>query len=727
MESKRPTGNRSKARRWRLLGWAIAAIGLAVALAPHTEQHVTKSSRAQESGELELTLTLSRAKAGRCMPVVTTGRPEAATLIFIRYTGPETVVFGYDSWGVGGPVSAPVRFEPGQKQDLQLKLPAITGSRPEDRKGRGPLKVIYGGRTLLDATVHFHGIQPNEVFFGENPIGGTVINDILRGQLASRSGEILYDHPDSFRSRSQRAVSWIRREPLGAALGLAGLALLSALVVIIAKRLPRLLNSRLKPVITGRTRRPHAVFAASATASVTLFAAAVSGWSFDLFAAESFCRFYDDQASSLLHGRLDVPPQALDAEAFLFEGKVYGYFGPTPALLRIPLNLAGLGAGRLSRAFMVLQFAACLAAAYALLIHAARCAGGPSAWPARRQVALLVLGAGLGSSLFFLGSRAYVYHEAILCGAAFALWSVWATLRWLHNGGRGRSWLAALICGVLSVHSRPPTGLFALATLGCAAAFLLYQAFRSKEGASAAGAGKFTLVGILAVLGVFSFNALSYAKFRSFDGAPLRYHIQYGPDRIANIEGRNFHLSNVPYGLAGYLWRPNVVVRTTFPYFYIQGTDADDFPDCRIDLAENTLGLPWSMPTLTLLAALGFGVMGLRWPEATAPLAILAGGLAPMAAALLAAVAQSHRYTADFVPFLIAAAAFGLAGTDTLSTGARRLWLALTAVLTPVAVALTFAITVHYQGEGVWGVSEDIKERYLAMRHWSDHALGFKP
>ena len=727
MEIKRLPVTRSKARLWGSLGWTILAIALALALVPHPEEHVPSKGQPPVIGELELTITLPRAVIGRCMPVVTTGRPEAGTLLFIRYTGPETVVFGYDSWGVGGPLSPPIRIEPGQKQDLQLKLPAITGSRPEDRKERGPLKVTYGGRTVLDATVHYHGLQRNEVFFGENPIGGTVINDIFRGQLAARSGEILRDHPDSFRARLQRAGGWVRREPLGAALGLAGLGLLSALVVIIAKRLPRLLNSRMKPVITGRTRRPHAVFAASATASVTLFAAAVSGWNFDLFAAESFCRFYDDQASSLLQGRLDVPPQALDGEAFIFEGKVYGYFGPTPALLRIPLNLAGFGAGRLSRAFMVLHFAACLAAAYALLIHAARYAGGPSAWPARRQVALLVLGAGLASSLFFLGSRAYVYHEAILCGATFALWSVWATLRWLQNGGRGRSWLAALICGVLSVHSRPPAGLFALATLGCAAAFLLYQAFRLKDGASAAGAGKFTLVGILAVLGVFSFNALSYAKFRSFDGAPLRYHVQYGPERIANIEGRNFHLSNVPYGLAGYLWRPNVVLRTTFPYIYIHGTNPADFPGSRIDLAENTLALPWSMPTLTLLAALGFGVMWLRWPEATAPLAVLAGGLAPMAAALLAAVAQSQRYTADFVPFLIAAAAFGLAGTDALTVTARRWWLGLAALLTPAAIAVTLAITVHYQGEGVWGVSDEIKARYLAMRRWSDHAFGFKP
>ena len=289
------------------------------------------------------------------------------------------------------------------------------------------------------------------------------------------------------------------------------------------------------------------------------------------------------------------------------------------------------------------------------------------------------------------------------------------------------AWIAALLCGVLSVHARPPTGLFALATLGCAAGWLLVRNVSGPHRLRASGTGRFAAVGLLAVLGVLSFNGLSYLKFRSFDGAPLRYHVQYGPERLANIEGRNFHPANLPYGLAGYLWRPNAEVRPTFPYLFIRGNDPLDFPGSRIDLPENTLALPWAMPSLTLLAALGFAVMALGWPAATAPLAVLAGGLAPMAAALLAAVAQSHRYTADFVPFLVAAAAFGLAGTDALGRRARRAWLLLAAALTPVAIAVTLAITLHYQGEGVWGVAPDIQARYLAMRRWSDQVLGFQP
>ena len=702
--------------------WLTGAICLFMAVA-----WLARRSYPPVPSPLELRLSLPRGEAGRCAPLIVSGQASAGTLLYVRYTGPETVVFGYDSWAVGGPESPEIRIRPGIIEEFTVVMPALGAPPRVDRKARGPLRVDYAGRNVLAGEVHYHGRAPHEIHFGENPVGGTITNAAFRGRITTRAGVELRGRPEGLFPPAQRVLDWTGREPLLALLALAGAALGGWWLPPLGSRIAAHWRGRRDPVVILRGRPPHGTFAATAAICGGLFAAVISGWTLDLTARESFGQFYDHQAESLLQGRLDVPREALGEEAFIHEGKVYGYFGPTPALLRMPFQLAGTAFGRLSRGLMIAYFVASLAAAYALLIHAARRLRGGDAWPARGHVALLILGTGAGSSLLFLGSRAYVYHEAILCGAAFALWSAWASLRWLETGGRGRWWLAALVCGVLAVHARPPAGLFALATLGCTAAVLLLRAMRSPPGPRAAVVARLSAIGGLSVLGVLSFNALSYLKFRSLDGAPLRLHVQYGPERLANIEGRNFHAANVPYGIAGYLWRPNAELRRTFPYVFIRGNDPLDFPGSRIDLPENTLALPWAMPTLGLLAALGFGLMWLRWPGATAPLAVLTGGLAPMAAALLAAVAQSHRYTADFTPFLIATAAFGLAGTDILPTGARRLWLGLAAVLTPVAVAVTLAITVHYQGEGVWGVSEEIQARYLAMRRWSDQALGFKP
>jgi hypothetical protein len=233
------------------------------------------------------------------------------------------------------------------------------------------------------------------------------------------------------------------------------------------------------------------------------------------------------------------------------------------------------------------------------------------------------------------------------------------------------------------------------------------------------------LAGLLSVLGVLSFNGLSYLKFRSFEGAPLRYHVQYHPERLANLGGANFHPGNFPFGFAAYGWHPNFVLRPTFPYFYAQGRDPLHYPGSRIDLPENTLALPYSMPALTWLAACGLGLALVRWPSSRLPVGILVAGVTPMAAALLTAVAISQRYTGDFVPFLVGAAAFGLGGLASLPRRPRRLAMILTGLLTGAAILITLALTLHYQGEGVWGVPEEVKANYLSLRHTMDQLLGF--
>src|SRR3954465_9985115 len=47
---------------------------------------------------------------------------------------------------------------------------------------------------------------------------------------------------------------------------------------------------------------------------------------------------YDSQAEHLLRGDVGVDAEAIRAEAMVVNGKIRMYFGPFPALVRIPLN-----------------------------------------------------------------------------------------------------------------------------------------------------------------------------------------------------------------------------------------------------------------------------------------------------------------------------------------------------------------------------------------------------
>ena len=453
----------------------------------------------------------------------------------------------------------------------------------------------------------------------------------------------------------------------------------------------------------------------------TVFSAVLTGGSFRFDYEEAFGSFYDYQAASLLQGRLDVPEQAISIEAFIVDGRFYGYFGPTPALLRVPLVVAGVGFGRLSRGFMLVYYVAALVAAYLILIEASRLIGSGTTPPEKWSVAVFQINTGLGSSIFFLSSSAYIYHEAILCGVTFALWSVWCALR--HNAAPdGRWWIGSLVCGVLSVHARPSAGLFALTLLGGVALTQARRAWREQR--TAVGLRRPLGIAALAAVGVLSFNGLSYLKFKTFDGCPLRLNVQYDPARLAKIDGSQFHLTNVPFAFGAYFLRPNFAVTKHFPYFQINGGPERIYPGAKLDLVEPTLGFPFAMPGLFALATLGCAAAFVHSRAARPAITLLLAAAMPMSLAMFAAVAISHRYTADFCPVLVCAAAFGTVATQEADAGWRNLLRAGLLVVTLASLAITIALTLRHQGESVWAVPEEIRHHYQNLCRKADAFFG---
>ena len=460
----------------------------------------------------------------------------------------------------------------------------------------------------------------------------------------------------------------------------------------------------------GARLRSHAWFVATAAVCLAAFVGLVTGGTGALAYPESFGDFYDYQAASLLHGHLDVPAVAISGEAFVVNGRFYGYFGPTPALLRLPFVAFGWQWQRLARPAMVAYYLASLVAAWALLRRARRQFGGPGALPSPLATVLFTLASGLGSSLLFLGSRAYTYHEAILCGAALALWSAWFALTWSARPG-SRAWLGALACAALAVQARAPAGLFALALLGATAVAV----GRRPEHRRLAAA-----VGVACVAGALSVNAVGYLKFGVFDGSPFEYSAQYDATRLARFDNRKFHLLNVTYTADAYLLRPHLQARQHFPWLRIDRLPRGTHPRARMDHLEPTAGLPYTMSALVGLAVFGAAVSLRRRSAPRRDLVLLGLGFAPQAAAMLCTVVVSQRYTGDFVPLLIAAGATGLAAVDGAPTGRRRTGLAVLLVLAAWSVVANMSLALWYQGEGVWGVPDDVKQNYHRLQQRID-------
>ncbi len=672
---------------------------------------------------IEVRVQFPAARPGETEPFISTGVVFSADFLNVRYLDASTAVFAYDAWASGGPDSEPFTLQPGVTRVVRVTMPSLDGGRGAGKRVRGPLTISIDGREVVNAQVHYFSRKGSQIFFGNNPIGGNTADGLFRGSIQLPDGRPLAGVPTVYFSFRERLAFWLTQHP-------SQVIALLLFAVGIGFAQPRLRAwlytqpwARLRPhALQPHTAPPHLAFALTTLVCAVVFTAVMTGGTFRLLVEESFGNFYDHQAASLLAGKLDVPEPALSGEAFVVNGKVYGYYGIMPAVLRLPF--VGIDAlfGHLSRSLMLGYYLACLAAAYVLLVYFTRLACGGKVWPSRLATVLFVGTVGLGTSLLFLGSRAYVYHEAILCGLAFAVWSAYFSLRFFHEPAR-LFWLPALVTGLCALHARPPAGLFALTVLGSVAAWHLYFAWERRTGWL-----RYLLIGFSSVVAFASFNGLSYLKFGTFDGSPFRYAVQYTPERRARFNDRNFHFSNLSHNFDTYFILPDYALRPNFPYVFFDPIERGiNYPGAKIDLEELTLALPYSMPALVALA-LGGGLWAICFvPGFRRPLTVVAVASVPMTLALGMAIVTSHRYTGDFCPLLIVFGAAGLAVLDAERRRERRLALGATGALAAASIFVTLALSLRFQGELVWGVPDDAKRNYEALRQSADRFFGVKP
>ena len=174
--------------------------------------------------------------------------------------------------------------------------------------------------------------------------------------------------------------------------------------------------------------------------SAAAFAWMVTGGTFQFFQSTAFSSFYDVQARSLLHGTFNMPANVLNIEGIRTAGHTDMYYGPFPALLRMPvLVFTHRFDGRLTAPSLLLAFVAALVFTSLLswrIRGMVRGAAAVSLLEAVLSGALVVL-VGLGSVFLFLGANAIVYEEAEMWGAALTLGAFFALIGLLHRPSPG--------------------------------------------------------------------------------------------------------------------------------------------------------------------------------------------------------------------------------------------------------------------------------------------------
>lgn len=429
-------------------------------------------------------------------------------------------------------------------------------------------------------------------------------------------------------------------------------------------------DTEIAPGAPGAADRSRLVRAGAGGAVLAglLFLAVLLNGSATLLGQDLQSDFYDLQAHSLLAGHWDVSPRALGLEGFHIDGKNYMYFGPVPALLRLPIAaVTHRFDGQLSQLSMLLAFAVAMFFTVRLVVRTRRLvrADEPVSTLECWAVGAFVCVCG-ASVLLFLATRLIVFHEAEIWGVALAIGAFELLVAYLEKP-RPLTLMGACAFATAAFLSRATVGVGPVAAIGLLAVAGLTaptrRFFAMKEN-DRRGRG-WLLLALAIPLVLYAY--VNYAKFGTWFGLPFDSQfvtlVNAEHRRVLDANGGSlFGLQFLPTNLLQYL-RPDAIgFPALWPWVRFPGP-ATIIGDVQYDRITPTTSVVAAMPLHAVLAIVGFvAALSPRRARETqmrilrAPLIGAAIGTIPV----LVFGFMAQRYLGDFVPLLVLLGAIGL-------------------------------------------------------------------
>ncbi len=393
--------------------------------------------------------------------------------------------------------------------------------------------------------------------------------------------------------------------------------------------------------ITDGNRAPN-LLPVTLLLSVVLWLFTMTGGR-DIFVKEVLGGAYDSQAEHFLRGDVGVDSAAIRHETMIVNGKVRMYFGPFPALLRVPLNFVyPAGHGKWSR---ISGFCAGVIAlfAFAGLVRTAL-RSSPLSSRARNWIGnACMIGFALGSPLLLLLGNLSIYDEAIIWGFAWSLAALYFACRSRTTEGAAltRSLLAFSICAGAALLSRATFG----APFVLIAPLLAIRLFHRQPIRNITAL--LLPVGTAFVFYLF----LSYARFGDFSGMNMRYNINPVQRDFAVKHGL-FRIERVPYSFADYFVLRSPKPQREAPFLKVNRKDCDHETLYVMPFTETYSSLLWSSSWILLGAVIGAAML-LRPGDANGVDRAIAAIFLLQVIVILSFMGLAQRYLAELFPFLI--------------------------------------------------------------------------
>lgn len=382
-----------------------------------------------------------------------------------------------------------------------------------------------------------------------------------------------------------------------------------------------------------------------------------------------FSNFFDIQARALMHFRLAVPAGSLSIEGFVVNGKEYLYFGPLPAVLRIPVLLVAPGLeGRLSAPMMLVAWFIGAAATAGLVWRVRTLFRGAVELDRREAWSYgALLTASTAGPPLLLAAMPWVYNEAMMWSWASAMAVLFAIIGILTKPTRQRVLLLA-VAATLAAFSRVtvawPTGLAAIAV---AAALRTRPRFVT----SRRWAVPVLLAGVIPLLGAVLLN---WVRF----GHPFL--LPFDHQRWTEVSARRRQIL-AEGGVEGFRFLPSTLVAyfrpdgirwsPIFPFVGAPGVPAEI--GANLEMRYPTPSLWWVMPVHLVTGISGVRLLWRKRRESAGRsmlIPVACAALIPVAVLLVGYVAP--RYLVEFLPIGVLLAALGLAHMAEVDRGFSR-------------------------------------------------------
>jgi len=362
-----------------------------------------------------------------------------------------------------------------------------------------------------------------------------------------------------------------------------------------------------------------------------------------IFVKEVLGGAFDSQAEHFLRGDFGVDASAIGHETMNVNGKVRMYFGPFPALLRVPLNFiypASHGQGsRISGFCAGLIALFTFAGLVGTALRSSPLSSGARNWIGNA----CMIGFALGSPLLLLLGNLSIYDEAIIWGFAWSVAALYFACRSRTTEGAAltRSLLAFSFCAGAALLSRATFGApFVLIAPLLAVRLFHRQPIRN-------------ITALLLPLGTaFVFYLfLSYARFGDFSGMNMRYNIN-PVQRDFAIKHGLFRIERVPYSFADYFVLRTPKLQREAPFLKANRQDYDPENLYVMPFTETYSSLLWSSSWILLGGVIGVAML-VRPGGADGVDRAVAAIFLLQVIVILSFMGLAQRYLAEFFPFLI--------------------------------------------------------------------------